>query len=49
MAHERILIVEDHEKNRRLVRNVLRFTGYETVESETAEDGYGSRGRCVRP
>ena len=39
MAHERILIVEDNERNRRLVRDVLRFTGYETAESETAEEG----------
>ena len=39
MANERILIVEDNEKSRRLVRDVLRFTGYETVETETAEEG----------
>jgi two-component system cell cycle response regulator DivK len=39
MAGELILIVEDHEKNRRLVRDVLQATGYRTVESETAEDG----------
>jgi two-component system cell cycle response regulator DivK len=39
VAGELILIVEDHEKNRRLVRDVLQATGYRTVESETAEDG----------
>ncbi len=39
MANERILIVEDDEKSRRLVRDVLRFKGYETVETETAEEG----------
>jgi two-component system cell cycle response regulator DivK len=39
MAGELILIVEDHEKNRRLVRDVLQATGYRTVESETAEEG----------
>ena len=39
MANERILIVEDNEKSRRLVRDVLRFKGYETVETETAEEG----------
>jgi two-component system cell cycle response regulator DivK len=39
MAGELILIVEDHDKNRKLVRDVLRFTGYATVESETAEEG----------
>jgi len=39
MANERILIVEDNEKSRRLVRDVLRVKGYETVETETAEEG----------
>lgn len=39
MANELILIVEDNEKNRKLVRDVLRFKGYETVEAESGEDG----------
>ncbi|MBI4271400.1 MAG: response regulator [Candidatus Rokubacteria bacterium] len=39
MAGELILIVEDNEKNRRLARDVLRATGYETLEAETGEDG----------
>ena len=39
MANERILIVEDNEKNRKLVRDILRAKGYETVETETGEDG----------
>jgi two-component system cell cycle response regulator DivK len=39
MANELILIVEDNEKNRRLVRDLLQFKGYQTVESETAEEG----------
>ena len=39
MANELILIVEDNEKNRKLVRDVLQFKGYQTVESETAEEG----------
>jgi len=39
MANELILIVEDNEKNRKLVRDVLQFKGYRTVESETAEHG----------
>ena len=34
-----ILIVEDNDKNRKLVRDVLTFKGYETVESETGEEG----------
>ena len=39
MAGELILIVEDNEKNRKLMRDVLQFQGYQTVETETAEEG----------
>jgi two-component system, cell cycle response regulator DivK len=39
MADELILIVEDNEKNRKLVRDVLNVKGYKTIESETAEEG----------
>ncbi len=34
-----ILIVEDNDKNLKLVRDVLQVKGYETIESGTAEDG----------
>jgi CheY-like chemotaxis protein len=39
MASELILIVEDNEKNRKLVRDVLTFKGYRLAEAETGEDG----------
>ena len=39
MAGELILIIEDNEKNRKLARDVLQVKGYQTIESETAEDG----------
>ena len=39
MAGELILIVEDNEKNRKLVRDVLQVKGFKTIESETAEEG----------
>ena len=39
MAGELVLIIEDNEKNRKLVRDVLQVKGYKTVESETAEVG----------
>ncbi len=39
MARDLILIVEDNEKNRKLVRDVLQFKGYQTVEATTAEEG----------
>ncbi len=39
MAGELILIVEDNDKNRKLVRDVLAFKGYTTIEAETGEAG----------
>jgi two-component system cell cycle response regulator DivK len=39
MPGELILIVEDNEKNLKLVRDLLQVTGYRTLESITAEDG----------
>ena len=33
-----ILIVEDNEKNMKLVRDVLQFKGYETIEAMTGTD-----------
>jgi len=34
-----VLIVEDNDKNLKLVRDVLQVKGYETIEAGTAEDG----------
>ena len=34
-----ILIVEDNEPSRMLVRDILQATGYQTVEAGTAEEG----------
>ncbi len=39
MAGELILVIEDVEINRKLVRDVLRFRGFEVVEAGTAEQG----------
>jgi CheY-like chemotaxis protein len=39
MSTEQILIVEDDFKSRKLLRDVLSASGYETVEAENAEDG----------
>jgi two-component system cell cycle response regulator DivK len=39
MGAELVLVVEDKETNRKLVRDVLQFQGYEVAEAETAEDG----------
>ena len=40
MAGELILIVEDNEKNRKLIRDVLQVKGYQTLETETGEEGH---------
>jgi two-component system cell cycle response regulator DivK len=39
MANELILIVEDNDKNRKLMRDVLQVKGYSTLEAESAEEG----------
>jgi two-component system cell cycle response regulator DivK len=39
MAGELVLIVEDNEKNMKLVRDVLQASGFGTLEAETAEAG----------
>ena len=38
MAGRLILIVEDNPRNLKLVRDVLTFAGYRTLEAENAED-----------
>ena len=38
-ADGRVLIVEDNDKNMKLLRDVLRASGLETLEATTAEDG----------
>lgn len=39
MAKELILIVEDNQKNLKLVRDLLQFRGYLVLEAETGEKG----------
>jgi two-component system, cell cycle response regulator DivK len=39
MPGELILLVEDNDNNRLLVRDVLQASGYRVVEAENAEDG----------
>jgi two-component system cell cycle response regulator DivK len=36
---KRILVVEDHEENRRLLRDLLTSVGYELIEAVTGEEG----------
>jgi two-component system cell cycle response regulator DivK len=35
----RILVIEDHEDNRRIVRDLLTSRGYDIVEAATGVDG----------
>ena len=39
MSPGRILVVEDNPKNLKLVRDVLRYSGYEVIEATSGEDG----------
>ncbi len=39
MAGELVLIVEDNDLNRKLLRDVLRAQGYRILETTTAEEG----------
>ena len=39
MVGELILIVEDNEKNRKLIRDLLQAKGYQTIETDSAEEG----------
>ena len=39
MASELILVIEDNEKNLKLVRDILQFNGFRTLEAATAERG----------
>jgi len=39
MSEARILVVEDNDRNRKLVRDVLQHAGFEVVEAPTGERG----------
>jgi two-component system cell cycle response regulator DivK len=41
----RILVVEDHEENRRIMRDLLTAAGYEMIEALTGEEGVLLAGR----
>ena len=34
-----ILVIEDHEDNRRIIRDLLTSAGYEIIETKSAEEG----------
>lgn len=36
---KRVLVIEDHEDNRKIVRDLLTASGYEMLEANTGEEG----------
>jgi CheY-like chemotaxis protein len=38
MARQRVLVVEDNEKNMKLFRDILQATGYDTLEATSGEE-----------
>ena len=46
MNGRRILVVEDNERNLKLVRDVLQFAGYDVVEARSAEQGVALASEC---
>ncbi len=46
MAGETVLVVEDNEKNLKLVRDLLRLRGYQVLEGRTAEQGLRLAAEC---
>ncbi len=36
---KRVLVIEDHEDNRRILRDLLTSAGYESIEAVTGEEG----------
>ena len=49
MAGERVLVVEDNEKNMKLFRDVLQATGYRTLEATHRRGGGGARRSRTAP
>ena len=47
MNEHRILVVEDNERNLKLVRDVLRFAGYDVLEARSGEQGVALANECT--
>jgi two-component system cell cycle response regulator DivK len=46
MTDYRILVVEDNERNLKLVRDVLQFAGFDVVEARSGEQGVALAKAC---
>lgn len=49
MPGEKILVVEDNEKNRKLIRVILKSKGYELIEADDAEKALELLNNNLRP
>lgn len=47
MSGRRILVVEDNERNLKLLRDVLQFAGYEVIEARSGEQGVELARKCA--
>jgi two-component system, cell cycle response regulator DivK len=47
MTDGRILVVEDNERNMKLVRDLLRFAGFDVIEARSGEEGVALAKECV--
>jgi two-component system, cell cycle response regulator DivK len=43
---KRVLVIEDYDDNRRIIREVLTSAGFEVVEAVTGEEGVASALQC---
>ncbi len=41
MSNKNVLVVEDNEKNRKLMRVILKAKGYTVIEAATGEEALG--------
>ena len=46
---KRILVVEDQEDNRQILRDLLASAGYELIEAEDGEEGVAAARRSTSP
>jgi len=46
---KRVLVVEDTEDNRKIIRDLMTSAGYETIEAVTGEEGVAMAAEHRRP
>ena len=46
--NKRVLMIEDHEDNRRILRDLLTSNGYDVIEADNGVDGVNAAGTFAR-